>query len=417
MSKALYFQCQAGISGDMTLAALIDIGVPEEHLRSELGKLSLDHEFQLDVSRAMKMGISGIQVRVHQLAQGRGRDDHHHDDHDHDHHHGHGHARTYREIKRMIGEAPLGESVITKALDMFRLVGEAEAKIHDKPLDEVHFHEVGAIDSIVDIVGVAIALDFLAVETVLCGPVELGAGRVHCAHGHFPVPAPATSEILTGVPTRSGGFEGEATTPTGAAILKSNVDCFEPRGTFSAETVGYGIGHKDFAIPNVLRVMVGEYDTGATSNIPLASNYEIVTNIDDMSAEGFQPMLDRLFEAGATDAFLTPIVMKKGRLAQSVTVLCRAENLDELAELLMTESSSIGVRVKPVWKRMLEREIRTITTSFGDVSVKIAALPDGGQRWKVEHDDILAISRADGASYLQIKTAIEQEVHAALTGD
>lgn len=398
----------------MTLAALIDIGVPEEHLRFELSKLKLDDEFRLNVTGAMKMGISGTQVRVHQLAN-ISSDGHDHG-HDHSHSHGHSHdgARTYREIKHMIETAPYEQGVIDRALDMFRVIGEAEGKIHDKPLDEVHFHEVGAIDSIVDIVGVAIALEYLKVDTILCGPVELGAGRVQCAHGNFPVPAPATSEILKGVPCQTGGLEGEATTPTGAAILKCNVDQFQPKGVFTNETVGYGIGHKEFAVPNVLRVLLGEYASGSTSDIPAAANYEIVTNIDDMSAEGFQPMLDRLFEAGASDAFLTPIVMKKGRLAQSVTVLCRAENLDALAKLLMTESSSIGVRIKPIWKQMLEREIRMVRTSFGEVSVKIVALPDGGQRWKIEHDHVLAISRDIGESYARLKAKIEQEVHAAL---
>lgn len=412
MSRALYFHCHAGISGDMTFAALIDIGVPEEHLRTELSKLELDAEFKLEVASAMKMGISGTQVRVHQLRP-TSIDDHGHD-HGHAHNHSHDDARTYREIKEIIGSTALSKGAIDRALDMFRLVGEAEAKIHNKPLDEVHFHEVGAIDSIVDIVGVAIALEYLKVDAILCGPVELGAGRVQCAHGNFPVPAPATSEILKGVPCTGGDFEGEATTPTGAAILKSNVDHFQPKGVFTNETVGYGIGHKDFDVPNVLRVLLGSYEAGATSDIPAASNYEITTNIDDMSAEGFQPMLDRLFEAGASDAFLTPIVMKKGRLAQSVTVLCRAENRDMLAKLLMSESSSIGVRIKPIWKQMLEREIRIVKTSFGDVSIKIVTLPDGGQRWKVEHDDILSISRDTGESYAMLKAKIEQAVYAEL---
>lgn len=412
MNRTLYFHCHAGISGDMTLAALIDIGVPEDYLKAELSKLALDDEFKLEVSSAMKMGISGTQVRVHQLSPDS-KDDHGHS-HAHDHSHDHDHARTYREIKRMIEGAPYKQGVIARALDMFRLIGEAEAKIHGKSLDEVHFHEVGAIDSIVDIVGVAIALEYLNIDTILCGPVELGSGRVHCAHGNFPVPAPATSEILKGVPTQNDGLEGEATTPTGAAILKSNVDHFQPRDVFTTEKVGYGIGHKDFAVPNVLRVLLGDYTSGSKSDIPPAANYEITTNIDDMSAEGFQPMLDRLFEAGASDTFLTPVVMKKGRLAQTVTVLCRAENLDELAKMLMTESSSIGVRVKPVWKQMLEREMRTVKTSFGDVNVKIVSLPDGGRRWKVEHDHILAISRDTGKSYARLKLAIEQEVNAAL---
>ena len=407
----------------MTLAALIDVGVPQDFLRSELSKLALDDEFEIDVQSAVKMGISGTQVRVRDLTPAA--DTTHNHAHDHDPNHGHAHhqhhARNYRDIRQLIQASALSEGVKTRALDMFRLVGEAEAKIHGTALDKVHFHEVGAIDSIVDIVGVAIALEYLAADAVLCGPVELGSGRVQCAHGEFPVPAPATSEILTGVPCQSSGFEGEATTPTGAAILKSNVTEFEPPASFTAETVGYGIGHKDFTVPNVLRVMIGEYSDAAmpdavrqASELPKAANYEITTNIDDMAAEGFQPMLDKLFEAGASDAFLTPIVMKKGRLAQSVTVLCRAEHREVLSNLLMSESSSIGVRIKPIWKRMLERETRSIATSHGKVSVKIVKLPEGGRRWKIEHDDVLAISQKTGQSYARLKIALEQEVSAAL---
>ena len=404
--KTLFLDCGCGISGDMHLAALIDLGVPVEHVRSELSRLALDEEFTLDIRPDRKMGISGTRLEVKVRDAGRGP------------YHGPAHRdgrhtpnRTYRDIRTLIDASPYSPGTKETVHAIFRWIGEAEAKIHGTRLESVHFHEVGATDSIVDIFGAAIALEHLGVDRVLCGPVEVGGGQVTCEHGVFPVPAPATAEILTGVPCRFGAVDGEATTPTGAAILKSVVDAFEPRGRFTPERIGYGIGHRDFEIPNVLRAMLGVYaEAGPQSALPDAPDYTIATNIDDMSPEAFEPLMESLFECGASDVFLTPVVMKKSRLAQRVTVLCDAQHRERLTERLMEESSTIGVGVQPIYKTVLARSVESVATGLGRVDVKVVTLPGGGRRWKVEHDHVVAIARAAGLAYAEARRRIETEV-------
>ncbi len=405
--KALFFNGGCGISGDMHLAALIDLGVPAQYIKAELSKLALDDEFSLDIRPDQKMGIAGTRLEV-RLGDARRQPRH---DQAHAHHHHQAPHRTYGDIRTLIDASPYSQGIKKTVHSIFRMIGEAEAKIHGTALDDVHFHEVGATDSIVDIFGAAIALHHLDVDLVLSGPVEVGGGQVSCEHGVFPVPAPATAEILTGVPCRFGAVDGEATTPTGAAILKSVVHRFEPRGRFTPERVGYGIGHKDFAIPNVLRAMAGVYtEASPQQGLPDAPDYKITTNIDDMSTEAFEPLMESLFAGGASDVFLTPIVMKKSRLAQMVTVLCRAEHRAALTDQLLEHSSSIGVRVEPIYKIMLARSLRTVATRFGPVDIKIVRLPSGGTRWKVEHDNVVAISRAEGLSYAETRRRVEAEV-------
>lgn len=402
----LYYHCASGISGDMNLGALIDLGVPEAHLRRELARLNLHDEFELKVERAQKMGIWGTRVRVIVHEQ-------HPHSHGHDHHH---HGRSWLDIERLIGASNYGDKVKTTVHRMFREVAEAEAHVHGLPVSDVHFHEVGATDSIVDLFGAAICLDLLGIDQVVCGPVELGSGFVRCEHGLLPVPAPATLEILRGVPCQQGGVQGEATTPTGAAILKATVQQFAPRAGFVTERIGYGVGQRDFAVPNVLRVMLGEFADEAA--VPAAaaapSNVEIKANIDDMTAEAFEPLLERLFEAGASDAFLTPIVMKKSRLAHLLTVLCTEARLDALVDVVFEHSSTIGVRLSPVGKRMLPRRIHRIATAHGEVQVKSVTLPSGECRWKLEHDDVKRLAAQHGIAYLSLRTDLEAEVGAAL---
>ena len=409
--KALFFNGGCGISGDMHLAALIDLGVPLEYVRTELAKLALDDEFALEVRPSQKMGISGTRLDVRiRTADGASA----HPDARGDSHH-RVPRRTYRNIRALIDASPYAAGTKKTVHAIFRAIGEAEATVHGKSIDDIHFHEVGATDSIVDIFGAAIALDHLSVERILSGPVELGGGHVTCVHGVLPVPAPATAEILAGVPCRFGAVDGEATTPTGAAILKCVVDEFEPRGVFTPERVGYGIGHKDFAIPNVLRAMVGNYAPSSPKvALPDAPDYKITTNIDDMSAEAFEPLMEGLFANGASDVFLTPIVMKKSRLGQMVTLLCRAEHRQALTDRLMENSSTIGVTVQPVYKVMLARSLETVATRLGRVGVKIVTLPSGGTRWKVEHDDVVAISTAEGLTYAEARRRVESEVAESL---
>jgi uncharacterized protein (TIGR00299 family) protein len=421
--KALLYDCPSGISGDMNLGALVDLGVPQEHLQSELARLRLDEEFTLTFANAEKQGITGTRATVTLTAHG-GRVGHHHDHGDNHHYHHDHHAtshshqrgmeahRHYRDIKEIIAASPYKDSVKTMAARIFAVIAEAEGRIHGIAIDEVAFHEVGATDSIVDIFGAAICLDYLAVDTVLSTAVELGSGFVNCAHGRLAVPAPATLEILKGVPCLTGGVSGEATTPTGAAILKATVRQFGQHFAITPERIGYGIGHRDFAIPNVLRVVLGEVNEDAA--VPYwseRSNVEITANIDDMSPESYEPLIERLFSAGASDVFITPIIMKKSRLAHMISVLAQEQLVDSLVEVLFEESTTIGVRLHAVGKRMLSRSSVTVPTTFGDVQVKLVQLQRGGERrWKVEHEDVRRLALEHKLPYLTVRREIDAEV-------
>lgn len=263
--KVLYYDCFCGISGDMNLSALLDLGVDESYVRQELSKLNLDAEYELEVKKDSKKGITGTRVDV-VLAQEN--HSHKHDDEHHNHHHGahgekamHDHVhhehRNVKDIENIILSSDLTARVKELSLAIFMKIAEAEAKVHGKPLYEVHFHEVGAVDSIIDIVGAAVCLDYLKVDKIMASPVQLGGGFVKCAHGIIPIPAPATVEILRGIPVKSGLVPFETTTPTGAAILAANVETFTEQINFSIEKIGYGIGHRELEIPNVLRIYLG----------------------------------------------------------------------------------------------------------------------------------------------------------------
>ena len=386
--KALYYQCHAGISGDMHLGAMVDLGVPGNHVREQLGRLPCADEFDIVFQPADKMGISGIRAEVRQLV---GQPAHRH----------------YGDIKAMIREAAYPADVEARALSIFDRIAVAEAGIHDVPVERVHFHEVGAVDSIVDVVAAAVCLSYLDVQQVYCGTVELGAGSVDCAHGRLPVPAPATQEILLGVPCSYGGVDGESTTPTGAAILKAAVDSFEPPGRFTASAIGYGIGHKDFAVPNVLRVLIGQMDTAAEAP---TGHCKIEANIDDMTPEAFEPLIDHLLDLGADDVYLTPIVMKKSRPGTCLSVLCGLERREALIAAVLNRSTTIGLRVLPFTKHALPRETEKIDTSFGPVRIKVITQPDGMVRWKSEFEDVRRIAEARGLDFLRTRAEIDREI-------
>lgn len=264
----LYYDCKSGISGDMNLGALIDLGVDQDYVKNELNKLKINNEFELDIKKDKKMGITGTKVTVklkddlEDNNHEHSHDDHNHDHlghtHDHNHNENHGKHRNFKMIKNMILESDLNDNVKKMSVDIFYEVAMAEGKVHGKPLEEVHFHEVGAIDSIVDIIGGAICIDYLNIDKVISSPLELGGGYVNCAHGKIPVPAPATLEILKDVPVKMGLVESETTTPTGAAILKAVANEFTKKKALTVKKIGYGIGNKDFNVPNVLRVYLGE---------------------------------------------------------------------------------------------------------------------------------------------------------------
>jgi pyridinium-3,5-bisthiocarboxylic acid mononucleotide nickel chelatase len=296
MKKILYYDCFAGISGDMNLGALVDLGVDAKFLEQELGKLNIEG-FRLDVKPDMRKGISGTKVTV--VIENQENEKHRH----------------LRHIEELINVSSLSDRIKEKSLAIFNLVAEAEAKVHNISKEKVHFHEVGALDSIADVVGAAICQEALEVDEIHSSPVQLGGGFVKCAHGMMPVPAPATAEIIKGMPVKSGLVEYEATTPTGAAILAATVDHFSSSPEMKVMKTGYGIGQIDKDIPNILRVYLAEGHAELSADVLTEEATMLECNIDDMNPEWFTHVQALLFDAGAADVFMTPIVMKKSRPA------------------------------------------------------------------------------------------------------
>jgi pyridinium-3,5-bisthiocarboxylic acid mononucleotide nickel chelatase len=495
--RILYYDCFSGISGDMNLGALIDLGVDKDYLINELAKLKVSG-YKIEVTADERKGITGTKVKVRLLSeeqhQHHGNCHHHdhahnhehghHEEHEHNHHHNHdhqhdehehsehshqneehtyhnhgdhehshehahshaehkhdhnyqhihidnhehnhGHTHTHGEgehvhrnlkaVEDIINNSSLSDRVKNLSLKMFLKVAEAEAKIHGKDLMEVHFHEVGALDSIVDIIGSAICLDYLKVDKVMASSVELGGGFVKCAHGLFPVPAPATAEILKGVPVKLGAVQVETTTPTGAAILAATVDEFTDKKEFTIKKVAYGIGHRDTVIPNVLRVYLGELDEKSALNQVSAERtdkeyeeaYVLECNIDDMNPEAYDYVMEKLFTKGAMDVFLTPIIMKKGRPAVKLSVLCDIIDEKSMTELLLRETTTLGVRKYKVEKTMLRREFNKLTTKYGEVTVKSSLLNGEKIKSKPEYEDCKRLAKKNNVPLSEIYSEINR---------
>jgi uncharacterized protein (TIGR00299 family) protein len=379
----LYYDCFSGISGDMNLGALVNLGVDPEYLKSELEKLKLEN-FKVEFKTDKRKGITGTSASVLiSEKQAKSRTDH-------DHHH---HYRNLNDIKEIINQSSLNDFVKAKSLDIFQKVAEAEAKIHNKSIDDIHFHEVGAIDSIVDIVGAAICIDYLKPDKIISSSVEVGGGFVRCEHGIFPVPAPATAEILKNIPVKSGAVQSETTTPTGAAILATMVDEFTDKIQFTIHKTGYGIGSKDFDIPNVLRVHLGELTEQPVSGEEVHIASLVECNIDDMNPEMYGHIMDLLFEKGADDVFITPVIMKKARPASKLSVLCNPEIDGEIINILLTHTTSFGVRKHKVDKIVLKREFQKIMTRYGQVTLKTAIYKGKKLKSKPEYEDCIRIAK------------------------
>jgi uncharacterized protein (TIGR00299 family) protein len=443
--KTLHFDCFAGISGDMALGALVDLGVDPPLLRAELEKLGLDG-WKLEFHRDQRNGITG----VHAVVELEGTDEHiahdddhphehehpynhehphDHDDHSHGHHHDYlhdhehshehdhneehhhehgGHAHnSWKDIRALIEKSSLREGAKRRALDIFSRIARAEAQVHGTAVDDVAFHEVGALDSIIDVVGTAICLDILNPEHISCGEIELGGGTVKCAHGILPVPAPATELLVQGLPVRTGGFNKEMTTPTGAAILAACVDEFitGPKAFRQLKT-GIGIGTRKMDKPNVLRVSWRE------SGSPRAGLWKAETltlleaNIDDMNAEALGFLMERLFEAGALDATFSPLTMKKSRPGTKVSILGRDEGLDALRECLFRNSTTIGFREIAVNRLSLERREEELSGDFGGVRAKTVYLGGKPLRTKIEFEDRARLARDRGISLEEAEALI-----------
>ena len=396
--KILYYDCFSGISGDMNLGALVDLGVDGEYLAGELLKLQLDAEYQITIKKDTKKGISGTKVDVILTRQGH--------NHEHEHHH-----RNLQDIKNIINGSSLSDTVKKSSLDMFMRIAQAEAKVHGKSIDEVHFHEVGAIDSIVDLVGAAIALDYLKVDKIMASPVQVGGGFVKCAHGLIPVPAPATVEILKGIPLQSGKVPFETTTPTGAAILAANVEEFTNQMAFSVEKIGYGLGTRDLEIPNVLRVYLGRTEASEATE----EQYLLETNIDDMNPELYSYVEERLFENGALDVYKTPIIMKKGRPAIKLSILVNKKREKEILDIIFRETTSIGIRKVKVEKMMLYRNFSTIETPYGPVTIKKSCYAGEEIKYKAEYEDCKKIAKANNIPMTKVYREVDKAMEKMLS--
>jgi uncharacterized protein (TIGR00299 family) protein len=370
----------------MNLGAMIDLGVDAEHLRAELGKIQIG-AYEMQVRKDERRGIFGTKVDVIIPSGKRGPGVHGHD------------HRSFRDIAGLIDKSGLSDGVKRQSLDIFGKLAAAEAKIHGHAVDEVEFHEVGAIDSIVDVVGAAICLECLDVEEILSSPVQVGGGFVRCAHGTLPVPAPATAEILRGIPIQSGMVPFEATTPTGAAILAATAMRFVDRIDFTALRIGYGIGERDSEVPNVLRVFLGErIEEKRDRDVEQKEAFVLECNIDDMNPELYDGVMEQLFAKGALDVYLTPILMKKSRPAVILSVLCDAGDREGIEEVLWLQTSTFGLRVSCVSKLALRRELSTVRTKYGELRVKSAYLRGERIKWKLEYEDAKRLAQEKGVS-------------------
>lgn len=441
MKKALYIEAFSGISGNMLLGALIDLGADAAYIEAELKKMNLG-EYELINTRADKCGINAAYFNVkipgvteaaeaeeaHLHEHHDGHHCHHHEEHHcchqhgyaaeeaHEHHcchaheagaHHHHEHRNFNDIKTIIENSDLSINIKDKAVNVFRMLGLAEAKVHGKSLEEVHFHEVGAVDTIIDIVGICLALENLGIEKIYVSEIKTGYGFVQCAHGLMPVPAPATAELLAhGLLYAKGNIERELATPTGAALMAALAEpsADMPKG-FSAEKVGYGAGTRNLEIPNVLRATLGTVAEAKNHSLTVAE-----CNIDDMSGEVWPYVQEKLMDAGALDVWITPIIMKKGRPAQMLSVLMHPQDLPVLEKIILTETTTLGMRYYDVARHCSERRFIEVTLPQGSVKVKFSQA--GGQILNIapEFEDCRKLAEA---SKMPLKKIMQMAAAAA----
>jgi uncharacterized protein (TIGR00299 family) protein len=391
--KIAYFDCIAGASGDMILGALLDAGLPEARLRERLAALRLA-DFDLRCNRVNKNGFSATKVDVVVA-----------DDVP---------ERHLPDIEAIVQKSDLSATIKEQALAIFRRLGEVEAGIHGTTLDHVHLHELGGVDTIVDVVGALVGLEELDIERIVASPLPLGRGFVKGAHGQIPLPAPATVALLENVPVVGSDLDVELVTPTGAVLLSSLAAEFGPIPAMRLTATGYGAGGRDLPIPNVLRLLVGEQ---SRSTDPITETLVMLeTNIDDLNPELYDYVMARLFAAKALDVFLSPIQMKKNRPATLLRVLCGPADVDVLVKILFTETSTLGVRQQLVTRHCLSRSIHTVETPYGPVRVKVARWDEGGAKAAPEYEDCRQLAEERGISLREVYRAAEQAAE-GLTND
>ncbi len=387
--KSIYFDCFAGVAGDMILGALVDAGVKLDHLSAELTKLNVAG-FKLESNKVVKNGISGTKIDVITEEQKA--------------------HRYLKDIIEIIDKSDLSDDVKTRSVRVFQILAVAEAKVHNTTPEKIHFHEVGALDAIVDIVGSVVGLGLLGVDEVYASRIHVGTGFVNCEHGRIPVPAPATLEILHSVPTFSTGIKSELTTPTGAAILKTLVKSFGPMPVMTIEATGYGAGSRDLDIPNLLRVVVGNCGRQTSSSAPFETDQVtlIECNIDDMTGQHLGYVFEQLLETGALDVWFTPIQMKKNRPASLLSVLASNNDVERLIKTVLSETTTLGVRLQRMERRKLAREIITVSTSFGDIRVKVGRMGERVRNFAPEYADCRKLALSNGVPLMDIYTAAKR---------
>jgi uncharacterized protein (TIGR00299 family) protein len=372
--RIAYFDCYSGISGDMILGALVDLGLKLDSIRKGLKALDLKG-YKISSKAVKRGGISGTKVTVTVDKPKKG------------HHHG----RHFSDIKKLITKSKLSQQVKTSSIEVFHRIAKAEASVHRSSIEKVHFHEVGAVDSIVDIVGGTIGLELLGIDTVISSPLNLGEGTVECDHGVLPVPAPATLKLLKGIPCYSSGVQRELTTPTGAAMIGYLAKEFDSMPEMTIIDSGYGAGDNLIeSPPNILRIIIGESVAQDSNSLMV-----VESNIDDMNPEFYDHVMESLFKAGAVDVYFTPIQMKKNRPAVKLSVLVDEAKGEEIARLLFSETSTFGLRYFPVDRMTLDREIKKIKTPYGEVKIKVGRWDGKVVQVSPEYEDCKKISRRE----------------------
>ncbi|MEO7133947.1 MAG: nickel pincer cofactor biosynthesis protein LarC [Vicinamibacterales bacterium] len=393
--KVLYFDCFAGAAGDMILGALLDAGLPFDELKRAFGSLAVDG-WEVSVDRVLKTGITASKFSVHETAHAHAS--HVHGVHEvhpaNDHDHGH---RSLNEIVQAIDRSSLSERGKAKAIKMFRRMGEVEAAIHGMPIDRVHLHEIGAIDSIIDIVGAVFALEWFKADRIVVSPINVGGGMVTSAHGVFPVPAPATLALLEDAPVYSSGIQKELLTPTGALILTEYADEFGPIPPMKIERVGYGAGDRELKeTPNVVRVLVGEA-TDKPRGLSKSMQVSVLEcEIDDMNPQIYGVLMDKLYKAGALEVFYVAVQMKKNRPGTLLTVIAKPEQRDAMSEIVFRESTTIGVRHQQLSRECLDRQMVTVETTLGPVRFKVASRDGRVLNAQPEFEDLAKLSEQRG---------------------
>ena len=400
--RILYLDCGMGAAGDMLTAALLELLPDPAGFIGELNTLLPGVEYILEPS--VKCGVAGTHVRVLIHGGEEPADCHGYPHaHDHDHVHAHEHDHTgMAEIQKVIEDLPVSDKVRADIASVFGRIAEAESRVHGVPVPEIHFHEVGTMDAVADVTAVCLLMERLAPDYVAASPVHVGSGKVRCAHGLLPVPAPATAELLKGVPIYGGAVEGELCTPTGSALLAHFADSFGEMPVLRVEAVGYGMGQRDLPAANCVRAILGEDGSGTDEVL------ELRCNVDDMTAEELGFAMERLFEAGALEVFTTPAGMKKNRPGTLLTVICAPEDRQTMAEAVFRHTTTIGIRESAARRYVLDRREEHLSTPWGDVRVKKPA-GYGVRREKYEYEDLVRIARERGVSLGEARALVDRE--------